>query len=129
MTSYKIDRGLLEQKSTEEIVRILKKERDDYAPEALVMLEEILRTRGVEPAASAGTSTTQRSETGVAPYQAGPEELIGTPGDAVKVLNHLLSGVLNGTVDPQVGQVASNIVMGILRAMEQELMQEPEEGR
>jgi len=45
----------------------------------------------------------------------------------VRVLNDLLSGVLSGSIDPQVAQVAAGIVMGILRAKEQEFMTEPEE--
>ena len=39
------------------------------------------------------------------------------------MLNSLLNGVLEGGMDPQVAQVAGNLVMGILRAMEQEFMQ------
>ena len=46
----------------------------------------------------------------------------------VRILNDLLSGVLSGRTDPQVAQVASGIVMGILHAMEQEFMIEGEEG-
>ena len=123
MASYEIDRKLLESKSTEEISRILRKERDDYTPEAIQILEEILQSRGAETSRSGGLEPTGTS---VAAYQAvgGP---VRTPGDAVRELNHLLMGVLNGTTDPQVAQVASNIVMGILRAMEMEYMQEPEE--
>jgi len=126
MASYEIDRKLLESKSTEEIKRILRKERDDYTPEAIEILEEILQSRGTESLpseAGAHGPTGVRAEV----YQAGGD-LIRSPGDAVRELNHLLAGVLNGTMDPQVAQVASNIVMGILRAMEMEFMQEPEEG-
>jgi hypothetical protein len=125
MASYEIDRKLLESKSTEEIKRILREERDDYTPEALGILEEILQSRATDSLPSeAGIPGTVgiRSEA----YPIG-KELIQNPGDAVRELNHLLTGVLNGTVDPQVGQVASNIVMGILRAMEMEFMREPEE--
>lgn len=125
MASYEIDRKLLESKSTEEISRILRKERDDYTPEAIKILEEILRSRGSESLPSEAGSpgpTGIRSEA----HQAGGN-LVQTPGDAVRELNHLLAGVLTGTIDPQVAQVASNIVMGILRAMEMEFMQEPQE--
>lgn len=52
---------------------------------------------------------------------------VNSAQDAVRVLNGLLEGVLNGSVDPQVAHVATGIVMGILRAREQEFMTEPEE--
>ncbi len=126
MASYEIDRKLLESKSTEEISRILKKERDDYTPEAIEILEEILQARGTESLRSE-VSNPGPSGTRAQAYQTGGD-LIRTPGDAVRELNHLLAGVLTGTLDPQVAQVASNVVMGILRAMEMEFMQEPEEG-
>ncbi len=125
MVSYEIDRKLLESKSTEEIERILRKERDDYTPEALEILEEILQSRSADslPSKAHNLGTTgNRAD----PRQTGGN-LIRTPGEAVRELNHLLTGVLTGTMDPQVAQVASNIVMGILRAMEMEFMQEPEE--
>ena len=125
MASYEIDRKLLESKSTEEIKRILRKERDDYTPEALEILEEILQSRS---AGSLSSEVNNPGQTGIRvdAYRTGGD-LIQTPGDAVRELNHLLAGVLNGAVDPQVAQVASNIVMGILRAMEMQFMQEPEE--
>jgi hypothetical protein len=125
MSSYEIDRKLLESKSTEEIARILRRERDDYTPEAIEILEEILRSRGTQSSPSDVSGFQPTGAPDVA-YQTlgGP---VRTPGDAVRELNHLLAGVMNGTMDPQVAQVASNIVMGILRAMEMEFMQEPEE--
>jgi hypothetical protein len=125
MASYEIDRKLLESKSTEEITRILRKERDDYTPEALEILEEILQSRGAD---SLPSEAGRPGPTGIRAdaYQTGGD-LIQTPGDAVRELNHLLAGVLSGTTDPSVAQVASNIVMGILRAMEMEFMREPEE--
>jgi len=43
------------------------------------------------------------------------------------VLNDLLQGVLKGTVDVQVAQTATNIVLATLRALEMEFMTEPEE--
>ncbi len=125
MVSYEIDRKLLESKSTEEITLILRKERDDYTPEAIEILEEILQSRAVDPPAF-GVNSPGPTGMPVEAYQTVGDP-VRTPGDAVKELNHLLAGVLNGTVDPQVAQVASNIVMGILRAMEMQFMQEPEE--
>jgi hypothetical protein len=125
MVSYEIDRKLLESKSTEEIKRILRNERDDYTPEALEILEEILQSRSADYLPSEAGSPGAigiRSEA----YSIG-RDLIQNPGDAVRELNHLLTAVLNGTMDPQMAQVASNIVMGILRAMEMEFMREPEE--
>ncbi len=125
MACYEIDRKLLESKSTEEITRILRKERDDYTPEAIEILEEILRSRGAESLPSeAGSPRSMGIRTDAYQTAAGP---VRTPGDAVRELNRMLAGVLNGTMDPQVAQVASNIVMGILRAMEMEFMHEPEE--
>jgi hypothetical protein len=53
--------------------------------------------------------------------------VVNSPSDAVRVLNTLLSGVIDGTIEPQVGQVASNIVMNVLHAKEQEFMTESEE--
>jgi len=126
MATYEIDRKLLESKSTEEISKILRDERDDYTPEAIEILEQILKSRSME-SSSSGASGIQPAGVRVADYQ-NPRDPVRTPGDAVRELNHLLAGVMNGTMDPQVAQVASNIVMGILRAMEMEFMHEPEEG-
>ncbi len=125
MATYEIDRRLLESKSTEEIARILKDEREDYTPEAIEILEQILESRNATSSSSRALDVKpagMRVET----YQ-NAREPVRTPGDAVRELNHLLDGVMNGTMDPQVAQVASNIVMGILRAMEMEFMHEPEE--
>jgi hypothetical protein len=126
MATYEIDRKLLESKSTEEISKILGSERDDYTPEAIEILEQILKSRTME-SSSSGTGDIQPAGVRVAGYQ-NPIDPVRTPGDAVRELNYLLAGVMNGTMDPQVAQVASNIVMGILRAMEMEFMHEPEEG-
>jgi len=125
MASYEIDRKLLESKSTEEITRILRRERDDYTPDAIEILEEILRSRGTQSSLSDVSGFRPTGAPDVTNQAVG--DPVRTPGDAVRELNHLLAGVLSGTVDPQVAQVASNIVMGILRAMEMEYMQEPEE--
>jgi hypothetical protein len=126
MATYEIDRKLLESKSTEEISKILRNERDDYTPEAIEILEQILKSRSME-SSSSRASDIQPAGVRVAVHQ-NPRDPVRTPGDAVRELNHLLAGVMNGTMDPQVAQVASNIVMGILRAMEMEFMHEPEEG-
>ncbi len=49
MADFKVDRTLLEANSTEEIIRILQQERDDYTPEAIRIFEDILRERrGIE---------------------------------------------------------------------------------
>jgi hypothetical protein len=125
MASYEIDRKLLESKSTDEIKRILRKEREDYTPEALEILEEILQSRSAE-SSPPEVGGARQGGIRVEAYQAAGDR-IQRPGDAVRELNHLLTGVLNGTMDPQVAQVASNIVMGILRAMEMQFMQEPGE--
>ncbi len=126
MAPYQIDRKLLESKSTEEILRIIKKERDDYTPEAIAILEEILKTRDAEPLSARSDGLKPPAER-IQTHEA-PRLAVHSPSDAVNELNNLLSGVLNGTMDPQVAQVASNIVMAILRAMEMSYMQEPEEG-
>ncbi|AFM24370.1 hypothetical protein [Desulfomonile tiedjei] len=144
---YKIDRSLLEAKSTEEILRILRTERDDYAPEAITIFEEILSQRGVsvksgvQHARSAKTDSSAPAHTwgydrirnsmmdqARPPAEKGAENvLVNNPSDAVRLLNQLLDGVLNGTVDPKVAEVSTQLVMAILRAMEQEFMTESEE--
>jgi hypothetical protein len=144
---YKIDRSLLEAKSTEEILRILRTERDDYAPEAITIFEEILSQRGVSaksglqqarsvkpdsaaPAQMRGYDRIRHSMMDQArpSSEKGAENvLINNPSDAVRLLNQLLDGVLNGTVDPKVAEVSTQLVMAILRAMEQEFMTESEE--
>jgi hypothetical protein len=129
MAEFKVDRALLEANSTEEIVKILQEERDDYTPEAIRIFEEILQERQEkEISRGASQATTEKSNTPFPVFQATGDVLIQKPGDAVRILNDLLSGVLNGSTDPQVAQVAAGIVMGILRAMEQEFMIEGEEG-
>lgn len=122
MTDYGVDRARLEDLSTEEIQRILREERDDYTPEAIAVFQEILDSRGVDPSGSglrlgsSGPIGATGSSPGLTP------EMIRSPTDAIRVLNELLSGVLNGSVDPQVCQAATNVVMGILHAIEQEFM-------
>ncbi|HMK34368.1 MAG TPA: hypothetical protein VK463_04820 [Desulfomonilaceae bacterium] len=122
MTEYQIDKNLLESFSTEEIMRILRDEVEDYTPEAVGVFNEILRKRGVRTEKGPATADRQNSPETRETLHAGGV-IVRHPGDAVRVLNSMLSGVLNGSMDPQVAQVAANLVMGILRAMEQEFMQ------
>jgi hypothetical protein len=128
MGSYRVDRSLLESFSTEEIRRILKKERDDYTPEAVEILEEILASRGGGESSSAVVQA-PRGRTPEGARQSDPAglQMIRNPSDAVRVLNDLLAGVLGGTVDPEVARAAAQIVLALLRALEQEYMTEPEE--
>lgn len=128
MTLYTVDRFRLEQKSTEEILRILKEEKDDYTPEALRIFEDILEARGVERSGSgrpagAGKQTTSTASSAGDPSAAS----IASPADAVRVLNDLLDRVLKGTLDPGAAQTAGSLVMMILQALEHDFMTEPEE--
>ncbi len=128
MVEIKVDRDVLEANSTEEIIRILREERDDYTPEAIKIFEEILRERRGPEINRESSEPDPAIPDRISPVYAAPREpLIRRPADAVRVLNDLLSGVLNGSTEPQVAQVASGIVMGILHAIEQELMTESEE--
>jgi len=122
MTAYRVDRSRLEALSTSEIVRILKEEKEDYTPEALAILSQILGERGVGPSLSDADAARVGFAGTVAEQLSAANVLVKSPGDAVRVLDGLLKQVLDGTVDPQVAQVASNIVMAILRAMEQAYM-------
>jgi hypothetical protein len=128
MADFKVDRALLEANSTEEIIRILQHERDDYTPDAIKIFEDILQERrDGEEIDGAGQTEAAKIDSPLQVYRpSSGSVLIHKPGDAVRVLNDLLSRVLNGSMDPQVAQVASGIVMGILRAMEQEFMIEGE---
>ena len=122
MADYRVDKSLLESKSTEEILVILREERDDYTPEALEILEEILRNRGLALDVSTGeTSTSEVSSSRMSQSRPGKVQIL-TPGQAVPVLNDLLNGVLDGTIEPQTAAVASNIVATILNALEREFM-------
>ena len=122
MTAYRVDRSRLEALSTSEIVRILKEEKEDYTPEALAILSQILGERGVGRSLSDADAARVGFAGTVAEQLSAADVLVKTPGDAVRDLDGLLKQVLDGTVDPQVAQVASNIVMAILRAMEQAYM-------
>lgn len=128
MSLYTVDRFKLEAKSTEEILRILKEEKDDYTPEALRIFEEILEDRGVDRRGSARTSVAGKSQSAPA-FESGdsPAAWINSPADAASLLNDLLDRVLKGTLDPATAQVAANMVMMILQALEQDFMREPEE--
>lgn len=127
MVSYKIDKSLLESKPTEEILHILRKERDDYTPEAIKAFEEILAQRGVAGPESAGIAPSASDIRTASGVKLSGGVMIRNPSDAVRVLNDLLSGVLGGTIDPKVAEVSTNLVMAILRAMEQALLTEAEE--
>ncbi len=129
MGLYTVDRFKLEAKSTEEIVRILREERDDYTAEALSIFEEILEARGVDRRGSARTSGAGKGQTAPS-FGSGdsPAASINSPIDAVGVLNDLLDRVLKGALDPATAQVAANMVMMILQALEQDFLRgEPEE--
>ncbi len=127
MVDYKIDRAMLEAKSTEEILQILRKERDDYTPEAIEAFEEILAQRGAQVRESVPPAARASSVRPAPSLHPSGDALIRNPSDAVTVLNNLLNGVLNGSIDPKVAEVSANLVMAILRAMEQDYMTEAEE--
>jgi hypothetical protein len=127
MVDYNIDRAMLESKSTEEILQILRKERDDYTPEAIEAFEEILAQRGAQVSQSVNPTPGTSSIRPAPSLHPSGDVLIRNPSDAVTVLNNLLSGVLNGSIDPKVAEVSTNLVMAILRSMEQEYMTGAEE--
>jgi hypothetical protein len=127
MNAYKVDRSLLEAHSSAEIRRILREDRDDYTPEALKIFEEILASRG-EGLTSQGASMVTTASQSVGPLHLDLQDrLIGSPTDARRVLDEVLKGVLAGSVEPQVGQAVSGIVMTMLRAMELEFVSDTEE--
>jgi hypothetical protein len=125
MGSYEIDRNLLASKSTEEILRILQEERDDYTPEAIRIFEKILEARGIHHMSSSSESDPAKSAASRAPGSG--QVMVSSAADGIRVLNDLLGRVLDGTLEPRTGEVASNIVLGILRAIEQDLMTESQE--
>ncbi len=132
MTEYKVDRSLLEKNSTVEILRILKEEREDYTPEALAVFEEILEQRGVAPEhmnsslqQEVGPPTNPSLKTASnRPPVNYSGVYIKSPGDAVRVLNDVLNMTLNNKIDSQTATASANIIMTMLRAMEQEFMVE-----
>jgi hypothetical protein len=126
MGEYRVDRTHLETFSTEEIQRILREEYDDYTPEAIEILHDILEEREVNEARGSVEPAKARKPGSFA--ASGHKDMfVNNPHDAVQVLNTLLNQVLDRTIDPQVAQAAAGIVMGILRAKEQEFMSESEE--
>lgn len=133
MSRYTVNRELLEAYSTGEILRILKKEREDYTPEAIEIFQEILAERGVH---LEGASQSLPEQAQASPLRQGKSSslssrgnalTIRTPSDARQVLNDILRGLLEGTVTPETAQAANSVIMGILRAIDQEYMEEPEE--
>jgi hypothetical protein len=130
MSDFKIDSGMLARHSTEEILRILREEREDYTPEAIKTFEQILESRGVSPHGQSATRAHQSSLTASVPQDAefAKGGLIHSPADAVRVLNDVLGSVLMGKTDPEVGRAAAYIVGTILQALEREFMSETEEG-
>jgi hypothetical protein len=127
MAHYKVDRVLLESHSTEDILRILREERDDYTPEALKIFEEVLEARGVHRSGVSPPVPGRHRAVGPDVHSDLTETMVQNPSDAVRVLNDLLAGLLDGTVDPDVAQAATNVVLAILRALEQQFMTEPED--
>lgn len=127
MAHYKVDRALLESHSTEDILRMLREERDDYTTEALDILEEILEARGVHRPGASPPVPGRHPAAGLDVHSEVTETMIQSPSDAVRVLNDLLAGVLDGTVDSDVAQAATNVVLAILRALEQKFMTESED--
>jgi hypothetical protein len=125
MADYTIDRSRLEMLSNEQIIKALEEDRDDYTDQAIEVFEEILMSRGVilesiSDNSIPGQISRQRRR------PANSSWAVGTPRDAAAVLNSLLDELLNGKVDPPTAQAASNIVMGILRALELDYMSETE---
>ncbi len=112
---YRVDRTVLEQKSTNEIVRILEEEREDYTQEAIEILEEILRKRGIAVDSESDTDPEDSETFG--------EIRIMSAGDAISVMNDVLNGVLQGSIDPDVGEAAAHIAMCILQALDQRMVQ------
>ena len=115
---YRVDRALLEQKPTEEILRILDEDRGDYTQEAITILEDILKSRGITVDSDDDAPDGTYSE----------RVLIRSASDAVPVMNDVLNGVLQGTIDPDVGEAAAHIVMCILQALDQVMLRGQGEG-
>ncbi|MGB9616042.1 MAG: hypothetical protein ACP5M0_12845 [Desulfomonilaceae bacterium] len=127
MPGYSIDRERLEALSSEEILRILKEERDDYTPEALHIFEDILKSRGVAPRREGMGRQASFTATDIASDRASSDLLIQSPRDGVVLLNKLLKGLLDGTMEPQVVQIGALVISNILRAMEQDFLSGSEE--
>ncbi len=127
MRGYSIDRERLEALSSEEILRILKEERDDYTPEALHIFEDILKSRGIALGRDERVRPTPSSITDIVSNQTSSDFLIQNPRDGVILLNKLLKGLLDGTMEPQVVQIGAQVISSILRAMEQDFLSGSEE--
>jgi len=127
MPEYLIDRARLEALPTEEIQRILIEERNDYTPEAISIFQDILAARGIESRHGEAVGQKESSRTDILSSQEPSDLLIRTPHDGVVLLNQLLKGLLDGTVEPQVVEVGVQVVNSILRAMEQEFLTGSEE--
>jgi hypothetical protein len=109
---YRVDRTLLEQKPTDEILRILDEESDDYTREAIEIMEDILKSRGI--------SVDSIEDDSDVPFSG--QIAIHSAADAIPVMNEVLNGVLQGTMDPEVGKAAAQIVTCILQAFDQRMM-------
>jgi hypothetical protein len=123
MPDFIVDRELLEQNSTMDILRILKSEREDYTPEAIEIFEDILRQRGVAlEHVNSHISTPGPPPPG--PMSTYRSTAVKNPADALRVLNNVLDMMFTKKIDHQAATAAANVVMTMLRAMEQEYMQD-----
>jgi len=127
MPGYSIDRERLEALSSQEILRILREERDDYTPEALHIFEDILESRGIAPRRDGMGRKAPFAATDIASDRDSSDLLIQSPRDGVVLLNKLLKGLLDGSMEPQVVQIGSQVISNILRAMEQDFLSGAEE--
>lgn len=123
MSSFEIDREMLESYSTSEIKRILREDYDDYTPEAIEIFKDILEARGDDSVKHGVAPSPQVSASGRVD-QFRHSLPVNNPADAIDFLNDLLSGVLNGTIDTAKAQVSVEIVSVLLKAHEASLMME-----
>ncbi len=123
MSSFEIDREMLESYSTSEIKRILREDYDDYTPEAIEIFKDILEARGDDSVKLGVAPGPQVSGSGRVD-QFRHSFPVNNPSDAIDFLNDLLSGVLNGTIDTAKAQVSVEIVSVLLKAHEASLMME-----
>ncbi len=126
MADYIIDRSRLEMLSTEQIIKILEEDRDDYTDEAIQVFEDILMSRGFDIGQSISDNSIPGQIRQTRKRPSSSSWMVGAPRDAATVLNRLLDELLDGKIDPPTAQAASNIVMGILRALELDYMSETE---
>lgn len=127
MPGYTIDRSRLESLPTEEIERILREESDDYTPEALSIFKEILKARGVDSRQASNDRHPAPPKIDVSSIALSSVLPIRTPSDGVLVLNKLLMGLFDGTMEPRVVEIGVQVVNSILRAMEQDFLAGSEE--